>query len=114
MSTAMLCRGQIVSVAASGIYSGKPRPAVVVQADLWLDVHPSVTLCPITSTLVQAPLIRIPVEPSPSNGLQKSSQLMADKLFSMPRTSIDQVIGQLDIAHVVELDQALRSWLGLG
>ena len=114
MSNAMLCRGQIVSVAASGIYSGKPRPAVVVQADLWLDVHPSVTLCPITSTLVQAPLIRVPVEPSRGNGLRKSSQLMADKLFSVPRTSIGEVIGQLEMAHLAELDQSLRSWLGLG
>lgn len=114
MSTAMLSRGQIVCVAASGVYSGKPRPAVVVQADLWLDAHPSVTLCPITSTLLQAPLIRIPVEPSRGNGLRKSSQLMADKLFSVQRTSIGQVIGQLERVHVAELDQALRSWLGLG
>ena len=114
MSTGKLSRGQIVSVAASGVYSGKPRPAVVVQADLWLDLHPSVTLCPITSTQVDAPLIRLPVKPSQSNGLIKSSQLMADKLFSVPRASIGAVIGELEPLHLVELDQALRSWLGLG
>ncbi|NDD45470.1 MAG: type II toxin-antitoxin system PemK/MazF family toxin [Synechococcaceae bacterium WB9_4xB_025] len=108
MSTAELNRGQIVSVAASGIYSGKPRPAVVVQADLWLDAHPSVTLCPITSTLVQAPLIRVPVEPSRGNGLRKSSQLMADKLFSVPAAAIVSMVGRLEASAMAELDLALR------
>ena len=57
-------RGVIVTVATSGVYSGKPRPAVVVQANRWLQGHPSVTLCPLTSTLLEAPLVRIPVNPS--------------------------------------------------
>lgn len=39
---------------------------------------------------------------------------MADKLFSVPRASIGAVIGELEPLHLVELDQALRSWLGLG
>jgi mRNA interferase MazF len=81
---ALLRRGVVVTVASAGVYSGKPRPAVVVQADRWLQTHPSVTLCPLTSTLRQAPLVRIAVEPSPRNGLHKPSQLMVDKLFTVP------------------------------
>jgi mRNA interferase MazF len=53
----------LVTVASPGAYSGKPRPAVVVQADRWLQAHPSVTLCPLTSTLMEASLVRIPVAP---------------------------------------------------
>ena len=60
---ATLCRGTLVTVASPGAYSGKPRPAVVVQADRWLQAHPSVTLCPLTSTLMEASLVRIPVAP---------------------------------------------------
>jgi len=55
MTPAALCRVTVVTVASSGAYSGKPRPAVVVQADRWLQAHPSVTLCPLTSTIRQAP-----------------------------------------------------------
>lgn len=81
---ATLRRGTVVTVASPGVYSGKPRPAVVVQADLWLQAHPSVTLCPLTSTLMEAPLVRIAIEASPRNGLRKPSQLMVDKLFTVP------------------------------
>ena len=83
MTSAVLCRGSVVTVASPGVYSGKPRPAVVVQADRWLQAHPSVTLCPLTSTLRQAPLVRIAVEPSRRNGLRKPTQLMVDNHLRM-------------------------------
>lgn len=113
MTTPVLQRGLIVTVASSGVYSGKPRPAVVVQANRWLQGHPSVTLCPLTSTLRDAPLVRIPVQPSGTNGLQKPSQLMADKLFTVPTAAIGAVVGHLEAAAWAELDLALRSWLEL-
>jgi mRNA interferase MazF len=113
MSAVVLQRGLIVTVAATGVYSGKPRPAVVVQANRWLQGHPSVTLCPLTSTLLDAPLVRIPVSPNPRNGLKKASQLMADKLFTVPTTSIGAVVGVLDPKRVSSLDLALRAWLDL-
>ncbi len=113
MTPAALCRGTVVTVASSGAYSGKPRPAVVVQADRWLQAHPSVTLCPLTSTIRQAPLVRIPVEPSPRNGLRKLSQLMLDKLFTVPVQALGEVVGQLEPDVLMDLDLALRGWLEL-
>jgi mRNA interferase MazF len=56
-------RGSIVVVAAKGPYTGKPRPALVVQSDLFNPTHSSVTICPITSDCVDAPLFRIPLPP---------------------------------------------------
>ena len=111
--TVPLQRGLIVTVATSGVYSGKPRPAVVVQANRWLQGHPSVTLCPLTSTLLEAPLVRIPVNPSGSNGLRKPSQLMADKLFTVPIAAVGAVVGIMESGTLAELDLALRSWLEL-
>lgn len=108
-----LRRGTVVTVASAGVYSGKPRPAVVVQADRWLQAHPSVTLCPITSSGVEAPLVRIAVAPSPRNGLRKPSQLMVDKLFSVPIQAVGAVVGQLEPQVLIELDLALRGWLDL-
>ncbi|WP_043368399.1 type II toxin-antitoxin system PemK/MazF family toxin [Cyanobium sp. PCC 7001] len=113
MTPAALRRGTLVTVASPGAYSGKPRPAVVVQADRWLQAHPSVTLCPLTSTLVQAPLVRLAVEPSPRNGLRKPSQLMVDKLFTVPIQAVGEVVGQLEPQVLVDLDLALRGWLEL-
>ena len=113
MTIPSLCRGSVVTVASPGVYSGKPRPAVVVQADRWLQAHPCVTLCPLTSTLMQAPLVRIGVEPSPRNGLRKPSQLMVDKLFTVPIEAVGGVVGQLEPQALVELDLALRGWLEL-
>ena len=106
-------RGTVVTVASPGVYSGKPRPAVVVQADRWLQAHPSVTLCPLTSTLMEAPLLRILVTPSPGNGLLKPSQLMVDKLFTVPIQAMGVVVGQLEPQVLIELDLALRGWLEL-
>ena len=40
MTPAALRRGTVVTVSSPGTYSGKPRPAVVVQADRWLQAHP--------------------------------------------------------------------------
>jgi mRNA interferase MazF len=113
MTPAALRRGTVVTVASPGAYSGKPRPAVVVQADRWLQAHPSVTLCPLTSTLVQAPLVRLAVVPSPRNGLRKPSQLMVDKLFTVPIQAVGEVVGQLEPQVLVDLDLALRGWLEL-
>ena len=113
MSAVVLQRGLIVTVAATGAYSGKPRPAVVVQANRWLQGHPSVTLCPLTSTLLDAPLVRIQVTPNARNGLKKASQLMADKLFTVPTTSIGELVGVLEPERLSALDLALRAWLDL-
>ena len=86
---------------------------LVLHANRWLQCHPSVTLCPLTSTLLDAPLVRIAVHPNATNGLLKPSQLMADKLFTVPTAAIGAVVGQLEAAALTELDLALRSWLAL-
>jgi len=106
-------RGQVVLVAARGTYSGKPRPAVVVQSDLFNDTHESVTVCLITSELHDAPLFRVAVEPSPGNGLQRSSQVMVDKLVSAPRARMRELPGQLDAGDMQRVVEALRLWLQL-
>lgn len=113
MSAAALRRGTVVSVASPGASSGKPRHAVVVQANRWLQAHPSVTLCPLTSTLREASLVRIAVVPSPRNGLRKPSQLMVDKLFTVPIQALGAVVGELEPELMVDLDLALRGWLEL-
>jgi mRNA interferase MazF len=106
-------RGDIVVVAAKGAYTGKPRPALVVQDDSFNDTHASVTVCPITSELVDAPLFRASLPAGSRTGLAASSQVMADKIVSVPRQSIARVIGRCTPGEMDVIDDALRRWLSL-
>jgi len=103
-------RGDLVTVALQGDL-GKPRPALVIQSDLF-DAHPSVTILPVTSELRDAPLFRIAVNPSELNGLSKPSQVMVDKPQSIPREKSGAVIGRLDDETMLAVNRALAVFLG--
>jgi mRNA interferase MazF len=105
-------RGELVTVALPGDY-GKPRPAVVVQADLFNETHASVTVAPVTSTLVNAPLFRLAVEPTVRNGLRALSQVMIDKLTTVRRERMGATIGELDPETLTRVNRALALWLGI-
>ena len=104
-------RGDIVTVAASG-YASKPRPALIVQAEPFTETHASMTVCLLSSTLEDAPLFRISETPSPHNGLREPSQIMVDKLVSVPRRTLGERLGRLDPTTLGAVDEALRLWLG--
>lgn len=103
-------RGSVVTIALSGDY-GKPRPALVVQSNYFSE-HPSVSVLPITSELRPTPLFRIEVEPDEINGLRKRSQIMVDKIQTVPAEKIGKVIGVLDDVTMMEVNRALALWLG--
>lgn len=109
----MVSRGDIVVVSAPGEF-GKPRPAVVVQTDLLNPTHASIAVCLLTSDLVDAPLFRIAVGPSPKNGLRARSQIMADKVVALGRRRLGTPIGRLDRETMTQLNRALALVLGLG
>jgi mRNA interferase MazF len=108
-----MTRGAIVVMAARGAYTSKPRPAVVVQANAFNLAHPSVTVCPITSECADAPLFRITLPPGDRTGLSTVSQVMVDKVVSIPRAAIGRQIGLCDPVYVDAIADALRVWLGL-
>lgn len=108
-----MTRGDLVTVATRGAYTGKPRPALVVQSDVFNDTHGSVTVCPVTSDVLDAPLFRVSLPPGVRTGLQSSSQVMVDKVVSVPRASIDRRIGACNDAELEIIDDALRRWLAL-
>ena len=106
----MTQRGDLVMVSLQGDY-GKPRPALVVQSDLLTDLE-SVVLCPVASDLCNA-AFRVTVEPKPSNGLRALSQVMVDKLSTLPRTKISLPFGRLDEERMKTVDRALLLVVGL-
>ncbi len=105
-------RGDIVLAVARGDY-GKPRPAVVVQSDLFNGTHASLLVCLLTTELIDAPLFRLPLAPTPANGLLEPSQIMVDKLLALPRDRIRSRIGSANDETMLGLNRALALMLGL-
>ena len=105
-------RGDIVLVVARGDY-GKPRPAVIVQSDLFNATHASLLVCLLTSEIVKAPLFRLSLHPAPENGLLEVSQIMVDKLLAIPRHRVRDCIGAIDDATLLALNRCLALMLGL-
>ena len=104
-------RGEVWTVSGSG-YSGKPRPAVIIQ-DGRFDVTSSITICAFTAHEIDAPIFRIPVAPREDNGLRFASWLMVDKLSTVSKDQIGTRIGRLENADMNRLNQAVLVFLGL-
>ncbi len=100
-----------MTVVLPGAY-GKPRPALVIQSDLF-DEHPSVTILPVTGELRDTTLFRIAVAPTASNGLRKPSQVMVDKAQSVPRGKLGDTIGRLEDDALLSVTRALAVFLGI-
>lgn len=105
-------RGEIWTVAGGAAYSGKPRPAVILQDDSF-DANDSVVVCPFTSDPTPAPTFRILVEPSTGNGLRVPCHLMVDKLAAVPRTRVRHRLGVLEDDAVLRLSRTVVTFLGL-
>jgi mRNA interferase MazF len=106
-----MMRGDFVTIAMQGDL-GKPRPALVIQADQFNE-NTTVTVLPVTSTLVAAPLLRIAVQPSAENGLKKPSQVMVDKAMTVKRDKVGPAFGRIDATAIVEVERCLAVFLGI-
>ena len=100
-----------MTVALAGDF-GKPRPALVIQADRF-DATGTVAVLLMSGTLVDAPLIRRTIEPTPENGLRKRSQVMVDKIVAVRRDRIGDVIGCFDAKAMIGVTRALAVFLAI-
>jgi len=105
-------RGEVWTAAGGKAYAGKPRPIVIVQDDRF-DATDSVTTCTFTSDPTDAPLLRIAVEASETNGLRTTSRLMVDKITTMPKRKLGTRVGRLAEDDMVRLKRAMTLFLGL-
>lgn len=106
-----MTRGDFVTIAMQGDF-GKPRPALVIQSDQFNE-HATVTVLPVTGTLVAAPLLRVTVQPSLDNGLQKASQVMVDKAMTVKRDKVGQAFGHIEADALMEVERCLAVFLGI-
>ncbi len=103
-------RGDFVKVVTPGSY-GKRRPAVIVQSDLF-NQHPSISVLPLSSELRNAPLFRVRIEPTAMNGLDKLSEVMVDKIQTIPIEKIGGEIGRASDEEMLAINRALAIFLG--
>lgn len=104
-------RGDFVTIAIQGDF-GKPRPALIVQSDQFSE-HASVTVLLVSSALVDAPLLRVTVQPNPENGLQKPSQVMVDKAMTVKKDKLGEAFGHLNADGMLEIERRLAVFLGI-
>lgn len=104
-------RGEIRLV-AGGVYASKPRPAVVVQDDLFAALD-SVTVCPLTTTVVDAPLLRVPIAATEVSGIDADSFAMVDKLTTVKRANVSDPVGELTVQQLADIERRILVFLGI-
>lgn len=99
---------------AGGVYAAKPRPAVIVQDDLF-DATSSVIVAPMTSALLDAQLMRIRISGGDGrlSGIDRDSDVMIDKLTTVRRSNVHSRVGRLTAEQLVEIERAMMAFLGL-
>ena len=105
-------RGEIWTASGARDYAGKPRPVVIVQSDRF-ETRDSVTICPFTTDPTEAPLLRLAIAPTASNGLKEASHVMIDKITTVPRAKLGTRIGRLNDTDMLRLNRAALIFLGL-
>jgi len=91
---------------------GKPRPALVIQSEQFNE-HATVTVLLVSSTLVDAPLFRVSVQPDTINNMQKSSQVMVDKAMTVKRDKLGAAFGSASDEIMLEVGRCLAVFLGI-
>jgi mRNA interferase MazF len=105
-------RGDLVVVAMQGDH-GKPRPALVVQADLF-DQLPTITVLPLVSSQLVPAITRVDIEPADANGLNAAlSQIVVHRPQTISRAKVSRVIGRVDDETMLTVTRALAVFLGL-
>ena len=105
-------RGEIWTVAGGRDYAEKPRPVVILQDDRF-DRTESITVCAFTTDPTDAPLFRLPVEPTENNGLRAVCRLMVDKITTVPKAKIGSLVGRLADEDMLRLNRAILVFLGI-
>jgi len=106
-----MIRGDMVTVALQGDF-GKPRPALVIQADAFTPTHETVVVLLVSSYVIDAPLFRVTVEPSEQNHLIQVSQVMVDKVMTVRKERLGGVFGHLENRYISQVNRLLAVFMG--
>ena len=106
-------RGTILIGQSPGDLTSKARPYLVVQADTTLETSTTLTVCPLTTTLIGIGRVRIAIAPTPENGLDEASEVEVDRVTTMRRLRFASVVGTAAPDIMNKVDASLRRWLAI-
>ncbi len=105
-----MIRGELWTV-AGGVYASKPRPALILQDDAFAATD-SVTVLPLTSHVLDAPLLRVRIGAGEMSGLDRDSDVMVDKLTTVRRSNVATRVGRLSTEQLGEVERGVMAFLG--
>jgi mRNA interferase MazF len=95
-----------------GTEAGKKRPVVIVQNDLLNKKHPSSIVCPITSKLKAASILRVRLSTG-DGGVATNSDIMVDQIRAIDNSRIIKKLGVISPTNQQILDENLKIVLDL-
>ena len=93
-------------------YASKARPVVIIQSDKH-NAFDSVILCLFTTYDSKDIKTRVFVEASVENGLQKDSYVMTDKIVTVDKSMLGEMIGRLSDKDMTSISRQLKIILDL-
>ena len=78
-----------------------------------LDASATVTVCPLTTSLIGIGRIRIAVPADSRTGLEMPSEIEVDRIVTVRRSRLRQRIGEVPVEAMKAVDAALCRWLDL-
>ncbi|QXT62361.1 type II toxin-antitoxin system PemK/MazF family toxin [Tessaracoccus palaemonis] len=106
-----MIRGELWTV-SGGVYASKPRPALIFQDDAFTATA-SVTVLPLTSSLIDTPLLRVRVLAGELSGLARDSDVMIDKITTVRRSNLAERVGRVSAEQLAEIERGVMAFLGL-
>ncbi|ARV85407.1 type II toxin-antitoxin system PemK/MazF family toxin (plasmid) [Mycobacterium intracellulare subsp. chimaera] len=102
-------RGELWTV-SGGVYAAKPRPALIIQDNLFSATE-SVVVIPLTTTIADAPIARIAVPTT--TGIAQPSFAMIDKITTVRRSNLGTRVGRVSATLMADIERSLMVFLGL-
>ncbi|WP_327343658.1 type II toxin-antitoxin system PemK/MazF family toxin [Mycolicibacter icosiumassiliensis] len=96
---------------SGGVYAAKPRPALIIQDDLFSTTE-SVVIVPLT-TMAVADAVVARVAVPVGSGTAQPSFAMVDKITTVRRSNLGTRIGRVSIALMKEIERSVMVFLGL-
>jgi mRNA interferase MazF len=89
-------------------YATKQRPIIIVQSEL-VDEYDSVILCLMTSYENAGAKNRVQIDVTPDNGLEKTSFVMIEKLFTVPKADLGGYVGHITDEQMSSINRSLAA-----
>ncbi len=104
-----MTRGELWTV-SGGVYTAKPRPALIIQDDLFSATE-SIVVIPLTTTAADAPIARVAIPTT--TGITQPSFAMIDKITTVRRANLGAQIGRVPTTVMANIERSLMVFLGL-